>query len=86
MYKQGDSNLRNCIAQATLEHLFEQEPIREFFADWMNDEVLALAYRDASEWYQVEEIHRSGSRHSVPRNSVVLAQPLDKSCNRGSAR
>ena len=52
LYREGDSNLRNCIVQGTLEHLFEQKPIREFFADWVNDEVLAVAHREASEWYQ----------------------------------
>lgn len=52
LYSEGDANLRQCIVQATLEHLFEQEAIREFFADWTNDEVLAVAHREASEWYQ----------------------------------
>src|SRR5260370_3658858 len=51
-YKSGDSDLRTCLVQATLEHLFEQEQIREFFADWLNDEVLAVAHREASEWFQ----------------------------------
>lgn len=52
LYKQGDSELRTCIVQATLEHLFEQEPIREIFADWLNDDVLAEAHKEASEWYK----------------------------------
>jgi hypothetical protein len=52
LYKDGDSDLRTCIVQATLEHLFEQEPIREIFADWLDDEVLAEAHREASEWYK----------------------------------
>jgi len=52
LYREGDTKIRNCIVQATIEHLFEQEPIREFFADWMNDDVLAVAHREASEWYQ----------------------------------
>jgi hypothetical protein len=51
-YKSGDSDLRTCLVQATLEHLFEQEQIREFFADWLNDEVLAVAHAEASEWYK----------------------------------
>jgi hypothetical protein len=52
LYKEGDAGLRTCIVQATLEHLFEQKEIREFFADWLNDEVLALAHSEASEWYK----------------------------------
>ena len=52
LYKHGDAALRTCIVHATLEHLFEQKPIREFFSDWQKDEVLAVAHREASEWYQ----------------------------------
>jgi hypothetical protein len=52
LYKEGDSAIRTCVVQATLEHLFEQKPIREFFADWLNDEVLAVAHAEASEWYK----------------------------------
>jgi hypothetical protein len=52
LYKEGDADIRRCIVHATLEHLFEQEPIRKFFADWKNDEVLAVAHAEASEWYK----------------------------------
>ena len=52
LYKRGDPDFRDCLIQATLEHLFEQEQIREFFADWKNDPVLALAYEEACEWYK----------------------------------
>jgi hypothetical protein len=52
LYREGDPGLRTCIVQATLEHLFEQEQIRGFFADWLNDEVLTAAHREASEWYK----------------------------------
>jgi hypothetical protein len=34
LYTEGDEKLRTCIVTATLEHLFEQKDIREFFADW----------------------------------------------------
>lgn len=51
-YKSGDPDLRTCLVQATLEHLFEQDQIREFFADWLKDEVLAVAHAEASEWYK----------------------------------
>jgi hypothetical protein len=52
LYKESDPDLRVSIVQATLEHLFEQDQIREFFSDWKNDEVLAVAHEEASEWYQ----------------------------------
>jgi hypothetical protein len=52
LYKEGDEEIRTCIVQATLEHLFEQKPIRRFFSDWKKDEVLAVAHEEASEWYK----------------------------------
>jgi hypothetical protein len=52
LYKEGNPELQTCIVQATLEHLFEQEPIRALFSDWLNDEVLAVAHAEASEWYK----------------------------------
>lgn len=52
LYREGDSEIRTCVVQATLEHLFEQQQIREFFDDWLNDEVLAVAHAEASEWYK----------------------------------
>jgi hypothetical protein len=52
LYKDGDAEIRTCIVQATLEHLFEQKDVRKFFSDWQNDAVLAKAYAEASEWYQ----------------------------------
>jgi hypothetical protein len=52
LYRESDETVRTCVIQATLEHLFEQEQIREFFSDWQNDKVLAVAYREASEWYK----------------------------------
>jgi hypothetical protein len=52
LYKEGDSEIRTCIVQATLERLFEQKDIREFFSDWQKDAVLAVAHQEASEWYK----------------------------------
>jgi hypothetical protein len=52
LYKEGKPEIRTCIVQATLEHLFEQKQIREFFLDWQRDVVLAVAYQEASEWYK----------------------------------
>jgi hypothetical protein len=51
LYREGDKRVRTCIVNATLEHLFEQKEIRNFFADWKNDDVLAVAHREASDWY-----------------------------------
>jgi hypothetical protein len=52
LYKDGDPDLRISLVQATLEHLFEQKQIRRFFDDWKNDEVLAVAHEQASDWYK----------------------------------
>jgi len=51
LYKEGDEKIRTCLVNATLEHLFEQKDIREFFSDWKNDGVLAVAHKDACDWY-----------------------------------
>jgi hypothetical protein len=52
LYQEGDAEIRTCIVQATLEHLFEHKDVREFFSDWQNDAVLAKAHTEASEWYK----------------------------------
>ena len=52
LYKEGSQEIRTCIVQSTLEHLFEQRDIRKFFSDWQKDEVLNLAHGAASEWYK----------------------------------
>jgi hypothetical protein len=51
LYAEGDEGIRTCIVTATLEHLFEQQDIREFFSDWRNDPVLTIAHKEASKWY-----------------------------------
>ena len=51
LYKNGDATIRLCLVNATLEHLFEQEPIRKFFENWKSDPVLSVAHRESSEWY-----------------------------------
>jgi hypothetical protein len=52
LYKEGSPEIRTCIVHATLEHLFEQKQIRKFFSDWREDDGLAMAYEEASEWYK----------------------------------
>ena len=49
-YVAGDSALRTCIVQATLEHLFENREVAEYFADWKEHPVLSTAYTEAMEW------------------------------------
>jgi len=50
LYEAGSHEIRTCIVQATLEHLFEQKPIRTFFSDWKDDSILRLAYEEARLW------------------------------------
>jgi hypothetical protein len=51
LYKANGAEIRTCLVTATLEHLFEQKDIRDFFSDWKNDPALAIAHKEASEWY-----------------------------------
>jgi hypothetical protein len=50
LYKQGDKTLQTCIVHATLEHVFERKPLRNFFSDWKRDPELAKAYEEACLW------------------------------------
>ncbi len=50
LYREGDEQLRTCVVTATLEHLFEEEALRNFFADWQDDLVLKEAHTQAMEW------------------------------------
>lgn len=45
----GDTEIRRTLIQATLEHLFEDPAIRDFFSDWQSESSLD-AYRQAKEW------------------------------------
>lgn len=51
LFVEGDESLRKCLVTATLEHLFEQKDIRQFFSDWKQHPVLTVAYEEASLWY-----------------------------------
>jgi hypothetical protein len=59
LYQEGDSDVRLALIQGTLEHLFENASVREFFADWLSDPELRKAYEEAAEW------SKSG-RHNTP--------------------
>ncbi len=51
LYLEGDSNRRQALVQGTLEHLFENPSVKEFFSDWTTAEPeLHVAYDQASEW------------------------------------
>jgi hypothetical protein len=50
LYVAGDSEVRTCLVQATLEHLFENADVAEYFADWKEHPVLSTAYGKAMEW------------------------------------
>jgi hypothetical protein len=50
LYVTGQRNLKVCIEQAVVEHLFEREEIREFFADWKDHPRLGPAYEAGLEW------------------------------------
>ncbi|MDR1162870.1 MAG: hypothetical protein LBM17_03410 [Candidatus Accumulibacter sp.] len=50
LYKNSDEEIRLCIVNATLEHLFEKRAVARYFSDWKKDPVLAVAYAEACEW------------------------------------
>lgn len=50
LLKNGTEDMRECIINATLEHLFENKEIRAFFSDWQKDSELKKAYSMALEW------------------------------------
>jgi hypothetical protein len=50
LYKSGDAQIKTCIVNATLEHLFENRSIAAYFADWGRDPSLAQAFSDAMLW------------------------------------
>lgn len=50
VYETGDEATRECIVNATLEHLFEDATIAYFFDDWKSAPDTAEAYEHASAW------------------------------------
>ncbi len=58
LYLEGYSDVRLALIQGTLEHLFENASVREFFADWLSDPELKKAYEEAAEW------SKSGGHHT----------------------
>ena len=52
VYVAGDPDVRTALVQATLEHLFENPEVAEYFSDWREHPVLSTAYDEAMEWVQ----------------------------------
>lgn len=52
LYRIGDADLRTALENAVLEHLFEDDNIAAFFADWQRDEDLVGAYCAAKLWVE----------------------------------
>jgi hypothetical protein len=57
LYLEGDADVRLALIQGTLEHLFENASVREFFTDWLNDPILQKAYEEAAEWSRLGGHH-----------------------------
>jgi hypothetical protein len=50
LYISADPELKACIEQAIVEHLFERKPIRKFFENWAHSPQLRPAYDAAALW------------------------------------
>ncbi len=50
LYVAGDAEVRKALVQATLEHLFENREVAEYFSDWKEHPVLSTAYDEAMKW------------------------------------
>ena len=46
-YRSANDEARQAIISATLEHIFEEKGVRQFFGDWEKDPLLAIAYAEA---------------------------------------
>ena len=51
--------LKRAVVDGTLEHLFEEKELRQFFADWKADSQLKTAYDEAQLWAdtQAKKVH-----------------------------
>ena len=50
IYLKGDDRVKECLINATLEHLFEVDALAQFFKDWQDDPALRTAYEDGMLW------------------------------------
>lgn len=54
-YIEGNTDVRNCIVNGTLEHVFEEKKFRSLFKNWEKDPQLSQAYSDAMGWAEYWE-------------------------------
>jgi len=52
MFLTEGQDVRRCITDAILEHLFERRDITKLFRDWKDHPELGVAYREAREWVE----------------------------------
>jgi len=52
LYVTGDEEVRQALVQATLEHLFENRAVAEYFLDWRGHPILSTAYDQAMQWVE----------------------------------
>lgn len=50
LYLAGEPELKKCIEQAVVEHLFERKDIMAFFSDWRDNPHLRPAYEEGKVW------------------------------------
>jgi hypothetical protein len=50
LYRNGNDELRECLVNSTLEHIFERREIAKYFYDWKKDPILGKAYVNAISW------------------------------------
>lgn len=50
VYMEGNEDIRECVINGFLEHIFEDVQIQADFSDWKNNEVLKEAYDQALKW------------------------------------
>jgi hypothetical protein len=50
LYITGTPELKKCLEDAVIEHLFERKPIRKFFGDWAHNPQLRQAYDAGILW------------------------------------
>jgi len=66
LYTTGSADLKECIEQATVEHLFERQEVREFFKDWEGHPQLGPAHAAGLKW----ALGGGKSPYWLPRQAV----------------
>ena len=50
LYRGADETIKRAVVDGSLEHLFEEKGVSEFFADWKKDAELSTAFDEAKLW------------------------------------